>query len=372
MRLRVERAFRLLAPFNQGKLAPGRFHLVARVVKADHWSPPEALFNFFDRDRDGLVSVEDFFEGQALIRTRDPAFLKLLFQAYLSFEPAALARIKIRLAEERKAVLQRTELKAQRLRQQQRQQQQHPSGQLHDTEGGNTDGSNDKGTSEGNISADNDFFDPFGLFDGGSSLLGGSLPSQEGAGEGWDVSVFERRRRSASSGSDRDAWLYTETVKLHHVRSMFDTRKWWSERRKNKRQASNEPEALAPHQETDRVFAAAVAAVKVDVAGDLEGTNSVQPSSTSSSSHSPLPEELSPGKGPSESTSIPLEKEELRFPQFCRAALAVPVLIDVMIAETKSRAISAMAIQPSSNATPMVEQIIVEEEEERRRSSQQT
>ena len=371
--MRVERAFRLLAPFNQGKLAPGRFHLVARVVKADHWTPPEALFNFFDRNRDGLVSVEDFFEGQALIRTRDPAFLKLLFQAYLSFEPAALARMKIRLAEERKAVLQRTELKAQRLRQQQRQQQQRLSGQLQDTEGGNTDGDNDKGISEGNVSADDDFFDPFGLFDGASSLLGGSLPSQEGASEeSWDVSVFERRRRSASSGSDRDAWLYTETVKLHHVRSMFDARGWWSERRKNKRQTSNVAEAVEPHQETDRVFAAAVAAVKVDAAGDVENRNSVQPSSTSSYSHSPLPEELSMGKGPSESVSIPLEKEELRFPQFCRAALAVPVLIDVMIAETKSRAISAMAIQPSSNATPMVEQIIVEEEEERRRSSQQT
>ena len=58
---------------------------------------------------------------------------------------------------------------------------------------------------------------------------------------------------------------------------------------------------------------------------------------------------------------------ELRFPQFCRAALAVPVLVDVMIAETKSRAMSA--IHDSASA-PMVDQIIVEEEGTRGQASE--
>ena len=56
MRKRVERAFRLLSPFNGGRLSPQRFQLLARVVKAGHW-PQHHLFCFFDRDGDGAVRV---------------------------------------------------------------------------------------------------------------------------------------------------------------------------------------------------------------------------------------------------------------------------------------------------------------------------
>jgi len=56
VRKRVERAFRLLSPFNGGRLSPQRFQLLARVVKAGHW-PQHHLFCFFDRDGDGAVCV---------------------------------------------------------------------------------------------------------------------------------------------------------------------------------------------------------------------------------------------------------------------------------------------------------------------------
>jgi hypothetical protein len=56
VRKRVERAFRLLSPFNGGRLSAPRFQLLARVVKAGHW-PQAHLFCFFDRDGDGAVSV---------------------------------------------------------------------------------------------------------------------------------------------------------------------------------------------------------------------------------------------------------------------------------------------------------------------------
>lgn len=39
--------------------------MLTRVFKAGHW-PSQPLFDFFDRDGDGLVSVEDFVEGQVM------------------------------------------------------------------------------------------------------------------------------------------------------------------------------------------------------------------------------------------------------------------------------------------------------------------
>ena len=63
----MERAFKLLSPLNGGKLGPAHFAVLGRVVKASHW-PQGPLFNFFDRDRDGLVSLDDFIEAQQLVR----------------------------------------------------------------------------------------------------------------------------------------------------------------------------------------------------------------------------------------------------------------------------------------------------------------
>ncbi len=52
--------------------------------------------------------------------------------------------------------------------------------------------------------------------------------------------------------------------------------------------------------------------------------------------------------------------EELHFPAFCRACLAQPLLVEAMLAETKSHALAS--VLRSGNETPLLASAIIEEE----------
>jgi hypothetical protein len=261
LRKRVERAFRLLSPFNQGRLSPSRVQLLSGLLKAGHW-PAADLFAFFDRDGDGAVSPDDFFEAQALIRTRDPAFLGLLFVAYLAAQP--------------------------------------------------------KG--------------------GGAATPASPLQASP-----------RRSRGDQVLGSGENA--FAGAVTLAHVRAMFVAR--------------GVPGGV---ETADTVFAAAL---RVNQTGngrggewDEDGMGGLLPSNLSTdlsgldlkADSKPLP---LAGGGPIPSGPVPKDAE-LRFPQFAVAALALPVLVDAMLAETKSRASTVLG-NAKGNAMPLVESFITEE-----------
>mmetsp|Transcript_49467 Transcript_49467/g.63440 ORF Transcript_49467/g.63440 Transcript_49467/m.63440 type:complete len:169 (+) Transcript_49467:1269-1775(+) len=81
-----------------------------------------------------------------------------------------------------------------------------------------------------------------------------------------------------------------------------------------------------------------------------------------------LPRDSSLGMNPSLSASlsetlnesIDLNNEGILFPQFRRAVAALPILVDVMLAESKSQALSVLG-KSTSTSTPIVDSVIEEE-----------
>jgi len=70
--------------------------------------------------------------------------------------------------------------------------------------------------------------------------------------------------------------------------------------------------------------------------------------------------ELNLEKTPSVALVTELHRIELTFEAFARAARAVPVLVDAMIAESKNHALSAVGAA-DRNATPLVDSVVTEE-----------
>lgn len=70
--------------------------------------------------------------------------------------------------------------------------------------------------------------------------------------------------------------------------------------------------------------------------------------------------ELNLEKKPPVALVTELHRKELTFEAFARAARAVPVLVDAMIAESKNHALSAVGAA-DRNATPLVDSVVTEE-----------
>ena len=309
---RVERAFRLLSPFNGGKLSPSRFALLARVVKAGHW-PSAPLFAFSDRDRDGFVSTDDFFEAQALIRTRDKEFLYLLFQAYLDAGGDPVT----------------------------------------DTSycGGSGGGRQSSGSADPLAGSAGDL-----LFNSSKAATLKAKQQEGSASPG----------RKGSSGDETEA-----CVRIKHVRAMFRARG-----------------VPGGDEAADHVFTAALVATRsATTDSHWKGPAAAAGAKPSQLEWEQLMGDLLPsGKSTTQDLLLdPLPPpsssmaklvgtmDRLSFPDFCVSCACCPVLVEVMLAETKSQAMTTLVTQSTTEGAAMtvVNSVIQEEhEEEERRKSQ--
>jgi hypothetical protein len=412
IRKRVERAFRLLSPFNGGRLSPMRFQLLARVVNAGHW-PPAPLFAFFDRDRDGCVSTEDFTAAQALIRTRSPDFIYLLFQAYLAALPTSKAAVNAannNAAEHAGGMAEGEE-----------------GEEEEEEDGGGESGEEDEGPG-GNGAGGGDG----GGCGNGDDIFGGG-GSTQGVSPGMLRGMRQQQQQNNSGGGGRRQRQrggtvdMTSSVTREHVRAMFRARLPFVG-------SGSEGEATRQQHEkmADKAFDAAVKAVFGDDApsrsprqqpsqlGSLvtaldtpspslapsggppappplaldapsppatpdskqrrglgAGVSSVEvPNSPSQDVWENRMGDLLPSKLSSSFAALGVDdaspafeggQEEIepavgfRFPQFRKASLAVPILCEVMLMETRKHAMRAVG-NSDRDATPLVDSVIKEEE----------